>query len=120
MILISTLTLLQVALASDICSTADECSIDTAGIMCIIASILWAFSGCATLGLEKRPPLPAPIIRETAIPATATPIGTPEELVTKVLSPDGTLTTTRTSTIANPDGSKTVTETTEVTPSECR
>ena len=124
MILTSALALLlQVALASDICGNADDCSIDTAGIMCIIASILWAISGCTTLALQKRPAPLAPIIRETAVvAATATRTGTPgrEEVVTKVVSPDGTLTTTHTTTISNPDGSKTVSETTEVTPSESR
>jgi hypothetical protein len=109
-----------VALASDICSTADDCEIDTAGIMCIFASILWAISGCTTLALEETE-LPAPAIAfqmADIIPATTTPEEVETE--TNTLSPDGTLTKIHTTTITNPDGSKTVTETTEVTPSECK
>jgi hypothetical protein len=50
-----TLALFQVALTSDICTDVDDCNIDIAGILCIIASILWAGAGCTTLALKKRP-----------------------------------------------------------------
>jgi hypothetical protein len=113
MTLVSTLALFQVALASDICTDVDDCSIDTAGIMCIVASLLWAGAGCATINLQTRlePPFNSPAA--TGIPVTPTAA----EVTTKTLGPDGTLTTTHTTTITNPDGSKTVSETTEVTPS---
>jgi hypothetical protein len=111
-----------VALASDICRTANDCTIGGAGIVCIFASILWAGSAYTTLALQKRPEAvfssPAPVIAGHEVAVLATP--TPEEVVTKTVSPDGTLTTTYTTTITNPDGSKTVSETTEVTPPECR
>jgi hypothetical protein len=90
--------------------------------MSIFASLLWAGAACTTLVLQKRPEAdfnsPAPVVaaQEAAVPAAPTPGA--EEVVTKNMSPDGTLTTTYTTTITNPDGSKTVTETTEVTPPE--
>jgi hypothetical protein len=108
-----------VALASDICKDADDCNIDTAGILCIIASILWVGAGCTTLALKKRP---EPVLNSPALVnegiATAIPVTpTAAEVTTKTLSPDGTITTTHTTTITNPDGSKNVSETTtEVAP----
>jgi hypothetical protein len=118
-ILISTLALFQVALASDICSDFDDlndsfdCEIDSSGIACIFAFLLWIGAGCTTLALQTR-------LEPSTVPAAATPAdsGTEEkvEKETKTLGPDGTLTTTHTTSITNPDGSKTVAETTEVTP----
>jgi hypothetical protein len=115
----------QVAMASDFCSNAFDCSIGTAGILCIFASILWCISGFATLALQKKPDpfsnAPVPVISEIAVPTAAaaaameaTAVG--QQVETKSVSPDGTLTTVHTTTITNADGSKTVTETTEVTP----
>jgi hypothetical protein len=113
MTLVSTLSLFQVALASDICTNATDCSIDTAGILCIVASFLWAGAGAATINLQRRPEPSVNSPGATAIPFTPTA----STVTTKTLGPDGTLTTTHTTTTANPDGSKTVSETTEVTPS---
>jgi hypothetical protein len=111
--------LFQVALASDICTDVDDCNIDTAGILCIIASILWAGAGCTTLALKKRPDpvfnAPARVNEGHATAIPVTPIAA--EVTTKTMSPDGTLTTTHTTTITNPDGSKSVSvTTTEVAP----
>jgi hypothetical protein len=111
-----------VALASDICTDVDDCDIGTAGILCIVASILWAGAGCAVLALQEKP---EPVYNSSARvstrvkagEATAIPVTpTAGEVTSKTLSPDGTLTTTHTITIANPDGSMTVSETTVVTP----
>jgi hypothetical protein len=163
MIMISTLSLFQVALASDDCTKTEDyfyfqddfvffqddffqddffqdddfqddffqdycfngdttCKLDTAGISCIIASILWVGAGCTTLALQTRlEPFsnsPAAVNTDNAAEIQATPTTAEKvEVVTKTLSPDGILTTTTTTTITNPDGSKTVSETTEVTTS---
>jgi hypothetical protein len=117
-ILISTLALFQVALASDFCTDVDDCNIGTAGILCITASILWAGAGCATLASqEKLEAVLNSLARVKAGEATAVLVArTAGEVTSMTLSPDGTLTTTHTTTIANPDGSMTVSETTVVTP----
>jgi hypothetical protein len=118
-ILISTLALFQVALASDFCTDVDDCNIGFAGILCIVASVLWAGAGCATLASHKKPePVLNSSARVKAGEATAILVPrTAGEVASTTLSPDGTLTTTHTTTIANLDGSMTVSsEFTAVTP----
>jgi hypothetical protein len=113
MIQLSTLALFQVSLASDICTTVDDCNIDTAGILCIIASILWAGAGCATLALQKTP---GPVLN-----AYAKVIG--GKAATTITNPDGSKNVSETPTKATPnttdtDPDESETDTTDTDPDE--
>jgi hypothetical protein len=64
-----------VALTSNLCNNSGgNCKIGAAGQACIVASVFWLISGCATLALQKKPDQvskPAtPEISEMAVPDT--------------------------------------------------
>lgn len=113
----------QVALASDLCKNASECTLETAGITAIVGGVLWfLIAAFMFLALKKPRTLrrqdesyivgaPAEVAPEQHPPMEQATIKTTE-------NEDGSMTKTITKTITNADGSKTVTETTETIPSE--
>jgi hypothetical protein len=116
------LTLTQVVLATDICQNADSCVLQSAGIVAIVASVLWFLCACLMFAAMKNPRQ----LRDdpdqtgayevtTGIPAEA-PVE--EREIKTVQNADGSTTTTAATTVTNVDGSKTVTTTTEMTPAK--
>ena len=119
------LTFSQVALASDICQSATSCELQGAGIVAIVASVLWFVCACLMFVVMKNPRRMRDDPYETGV-HTDVAGGSPEPAeqpteereIKTVQNADGSTTTTTRTTVTNADGSKTVTTRTEVTPAK--
>jgi len=88
-----------------------------AGILCIIASILWVVAGGLTLRLQERSEqVFRPVVAALGALQVDASVPSTQQVKQKTVSSDGTITTITTLTVNNPDGSKTVTETVETFP----
>lgn len=109
-------------MASDICKSATECTLQSAGILSIVGGVIWfVIAGLMVVSIKN----PRTIRQAETFFIGTPPVEVPPEQppveqkeVTISQGADGSTTKTTTTTITNADGSMTVTQTTECIPAE--
>ena len=115
----------QIALASDLCKDANDCTLGRDGTICIFAALIWIIAAVSILYLRpirdseihsngrvaaagSARPTMSNVAQQPMVP------GTEQVKIQETVSPDGTVTVLTTRSLYNANGTITVTETREV------
>jgi hypothetical protein len=118
----------QIALATDLCKNANDCTLGRDGIICICASLIWVIAAVSVMylrpmadkdGIHHRVGAATAGVGATTNdanrPRTHSMVpGTEEVKITETVSSDGTVSIVTTRSVYNANGTMTVTETREV------